>query len=192
MDIRDKWDFKHSIEASEKIENLKERLKYLNEGLHEVNNAIAMISGMMPKTFSGLYGRELTAMAGIYSESIRHTKEMIEGQKRTEKDTYKGLVSTLSDEQIKVLKDKMQGKYFKPGEPFETIFSQDPHPVKWDASFRLLAYFIGKCPQITDKSKWIKASQIFETKNNLQQSLGSNPYPKGHEDIEEIINSIKV
>ena len=192
MDIRDKWDFGHSIEASEKIENLKERLKYLNEGLHEVNNAIAMINGMMPKTFSGLYGRELTAMAGIYSESIRDTKDRIEGQKRTEKDTFKGLNNTFTEMQITALKLKMQGKYFKPGEPFETIFTKDPQPVKWDASKRLLAYFIGKCPQITDRSKWTKASQIFEIKNYLQQSLGSNPYPKGWEDIEKIINSITV
>jgi hypothetical protein len=50
---------------------------------------------------------------------------------------------------------------------------------------------VNKCKRITDISKWKKASQIFGTKDNLQQSLNTNPYPKGYENLETIINNIE-
>lgn len=103
-----------------------------------------------------------------------------------------GFETTLKDQQQSNLYNALQNNYIDCSEvEFKALFTDEPNPIRWHKSNRLLAYFIGNCKQITDISKWKKASQIFETKYNLQQSLNTNPYPKGHDELQKILNSIE-
>jgi len=102
-----------------------------------------------------------------------------------------GFKTTLTEPQQSKLYKALQNNYIDCSEvEFVAIFTDNPKPLKWFKTNILLAYFVGNCKKITDNSKWKKASQIFSTKNNLQQSLNNNPYPKGFEKLETIINSI--
>lgn len=103
-----------------------------------------------------------------------------------------GFKTTLTEPQQSKLFKALQNNYIDCTEAeFKAIFTNNPKPIKWLIANILLAYFVSNCKKITDNSKWKKASQIFGTKDNLQQSLNNNPYPKGHNELQEILNSIE-
>jgi hypothetical protein len=119
--------------------------------------------------------------------------------KKAEKPTKKiltGFQSSLTDKQIEKLYSEMHGSYFEvTPDHFKAMFKSEPLPpdfsIKWNDSLILLAYFIGKNDKIKDNRKWKKTSQIFNTKEYLQQNLNNNPYPKGFENIDRIWQSIE-
>ena len=108
------------------------------------------------------------------------------------KSKLTGFKTTLTEPQQRNLYNALQNDYIDCSEAeFKAMFTDNPKPIKWLESNILLAFFIKNCNRITENSKWKKASQIFSTKDNLQQSLNNNSYPKGFEKLETIINSIE-
>jgi hypothetical protein len=129
------------------------------------------------------------------NELLKLLKIDTESKKEVAKTTLTGFQSSLTDKQIEKLYSLMQGNYFD-GNPanFKAIFKDEPLPpdfsIKWNDSLILLAYFLGKNEKIKDRKKWKKISQIFGTKENLQQNITNNPYPKGFENIDQIWKTI--
>jgi hypothetical protein len=125
-------------------------------------------------------------------EAIKILKNKV---KEPKKEQIKGFQSKLTDEQITSLYNKMQGNYFDTSpENFKSIFRDEPIQthIDWNKSSVLLAYFIKKLFYIDNPfDYWNKAKFIFNAKN-LRQSESNNPYPKGHTDIDNILNNLNL
>lgn len=104
----------------------------------------------------------------------------------------KGYQSNLTVKQINCLYEKMQGEYFDTTPYFfKAIFKDKPLPdgsIKWKKTNVLCAYFIKKVFYKDNPfDLWEKAKLIFGLKN-LGQSESNNPKPKGHNEIDNILN----
>lgn len=139
----------------------------------------------------------LTELTKQVKDEITKTAELSNKQKSKQKASITGFQSSLTEEQIQSLFDQLKGKYIDINtnpDHFKTIFRPNTLPpdcsVKWLKTNVLLAYIIKKLFHSDNPfDVWAKAGIIFNV-NSLQKSECNNPHPKGHKEIDVILEII--
>lgn len=197
---------RHDFWAADEDGNNREELYYTINPFHvtnDINLTRIITKENIHQFLPGFQQFGQIIMNELKKNELHNNNELLkllriepENKKESAKTTLTGFQSSLTDKLIEKLYSQMNGNYFDAAPAnFKAIFKNEPLPpdfsIKWNDSLILLAYFIGKNEKIKDRKKWKKISQIFGTKENLQQSLNNNPYPKGFENIDKIWQTIE-
>lgn len=149
-------------------------------------------------------GEELNDFEKIFKEYFTNEIKYINKAGQTGKlsnSKLTGFHSSLTPQQIKTLFAQLKGIYIDENtneSHFKAIFSNTILPkdfikLKWLKPFSkiLLAYFINKLFYKDNPfNYWSTAENLFDNSTNLRTSLGNNPYPKRHEEIDSILKNI--